>query len=210
MDQETPLYGGGKGITILPDKSIIKGDSANTKILSFKNHSGTHIDFPNHFFEYGKTSELYSAQNWVFDKPFLIEKSIALNEIICLTKDEINKIPIDTNFLIVKTGFGDFRKDEKYWKYNPGFSPLLASMLRERLPNLRVLGMDFISLTSFQNREIGREAHRNFLGGNNPILLVEDMDLTNLNDNPFSIFCLPLMVNGLDGAPVSIIASIKK
>ena len=68
--------------------------------------------------------------------------------------------------------------------------------------------MDFISLTSFQNRELGRESHRSFLGGEHPILLIEDMDLSQLSTSPLSIQCLPLLIYGLDGAPVSIIAKI--
>jgi len=208
MDKNTPLYGGGKGISIAPDRSISNGDTANTKQLAFQNHSGTHIDFPNHFFEVGKTSESYSADQWIFRKPFMVQRAADENEIICLSEEELNKVPQDTDFLIVKTGFGKFRTEEKYWKYNPGFAPELANILRSQFPFLRVIGMDFISLTSFQNRELGREAHRNFLGGELPIMLIEDMDLSQLNTSPSSILCLPLMIKGLDGAPVTIIGEI--
>ena len=31
------------------------GDTANTKSITLHNHSGTHIDFPNHFIINGKT-----------------------------------------------------------------------------------------------------------------------------------------------------------
>ena len=51
MDIKTPVYGGGQSIKIEDDRSISKGDTANTKKISFNNHSGTHIDFPNHFFD---------------------------------------------------------------------------------------------------------------------------------------------------------------
>ena len=54
MDSNTPLYGGEKGINIKPLNQIKKGDSANTKLISFHNHSGTHIDYPNHFINGGK------------------------------------------------------------------------------------------------------------------------------------------------------------
>jgi arylformamidase len=208
MDHLTPLYGGGKGISVLPDRSILNGDTANTKQLSFQNHSGTHIDFPNHFFLDGLTSESYTADKWIFRSPFLLCRDAIENEIICLKEGELNQIPPQTDFLIIKTGFGKFRAEEKYWKFNPGFSPKLAGILSTRFPLLRVIGMDFISITSFQNREIGREAHRKFLGGANPILLIEDMDLSLLSTIPSSVMCLPLLIKGLDGSPVTIIASI--
>ena len=79
MDHTTPLYGGGKGISISLDRSILNGDTANTKQLSFQNHSGTHIDFPNHFFENGKTAENYTADFWIFEKPFLIARKAEEN-----------------------------------------------------------------------------------------------------------------------------------
>jgi kynurenine formamidase len=208
MDGETPLYGGGKGISILPERSIENGDTANTKQLSFNNHSGTHIDFPNHFFAKGLTSESYPASFWIFEKPFLYVRETDPDCIIHFTDNELANIPADTDFLIYKTGFSKYRAAEKYWKNNPGFAPEVADMLRANFPNLRAIGMDFISLTAYQHRELGRTAHRAFLGGDKPILLVEDMDLSCLISQPKSVICAPLLLKGVDGAPVNIIASI--
>ena len=67
--------------------------------------------------------------------------------------------------------------------------------------------MDFISLTSYQHRDIGKVSHRQFLGEHD-ILLVEDMDLRNLKEQPKKIMCFPLLVTALDGAPVTIIAQL--
>jgi kynurenine formamidase len=208
MNDHTPLYGGGKGIHVLPDRSILAGDTANTKTLKFQNHSGTHIDFPNHFFNLGCTSEKYAADFWMFANPHLIIRSTDDNEIVNFTDEELSTIPEDVDFLIFKSGFGDHRLKERYWLNNPGFSPELGKVLKSRFPLLKILGMDFISLTSYQNREIGREAHREFLGGDKPILLVEDMDLSLLFTTPKSLNCLPLLIEGLDGSPVTIIAEI--
>lgn len=207
LDSQTPLYGGEKGISIQPERSISAGDTANTKRLTLHNHSGTHIDFPNHFFDTGKMSDEYDASFWICNFPFLLEVAAKENELIDLPVDIIKSIPEETDFLVIKTGFGRFRSEEKYWKHNPGLVPELAAALRARCNNLRVVGMDFISLTSFQNREIGRKAHREFLG-NAPILLVEDMDLSRLTGNPEQIMCFPLLVRQVDGVPVTIIAKI--
>ena len=68
--------------------------------------------------------------------------------------------------------------------------------------------MDFISLTSFQNRPLGRVAHRAFLGGDRPLLLVEDMDLSRLDVHPKKMICTPLMIEKLDGCPVTVIAEV--
>lgn len=208
MNDATPLYGGGKGIDISADRSISDGDTANTKNLKFQNHAGTHIDFPNHFFSEGFTSEKYAASFWVFKRPHLIHRKTDNDEIVNFTEEELTNMPADVDFLIFKSDFGIFRSEQKYWMNNPGFSPDLGKILKNRFPSLKVLGMDFISLTSYQNRELGREAHRQFLGGDNPILLVEDMDLLSLTATPQLLTCTPLMIEGLDGSPVTIIAKI--
>jgi len=208
LDDQTPLYGGDKGISIQPERSIIAGDTANTKQISFSNHSGTHIDFPNHFFQDGLTSEQYNASFWVFTRPYLFMKEVSEDQIIQFTANEIASIPSETDFLVFKTGFGKHRGEETYWKNNPGFAPEVADILRKNFPYLRAIGMDFISLTAYQHRELGRTAHRAFLGGGRPILLIEDMDVRQLNSQPKSIICAPLLLKGVDGAPVNIIASI--
>lgn len=207
IDKNTPLYGNGKGIDIVEDKSIEKGDSANTKNLIFPNHAGTHIDFPNHFFSDGKKSEDYPASFWMFENPFVLEIKPQENELIVLTKKQLDAIPVNTDFLILNTGFFKYRSQTKYWNNNPGISPEGAKQIKERCSNIRVLGMDFISLTSYQHRAIGKIAHRQFLGEHD-ILLVEDMDLRYLVSPPKKIMCFPLLVAGLDGAPVTVIAKV--
>lgn len=207
LDKKTPLYGGSKGIEIVKLNDILNGDTANTKKLTLHNHSGTHIDFPNHFINNGKVSNDYNADFWIFNNPYLIELDVSENEIILLSDEQINLIPSNTDFLILKTGFYKYRKAMKFWNNNPGIHPELAKKIKTKCPNLKVLGMDLISLTSYQNRELGRIAHKKFLGEND-ILLVEDMKLDKLFVNPIKIMCFPMMVKGLDGAPVSIIAEL--
>ncbi len=207
MDDKTPIYGGSKGIKINDNSSIENGDTANTKILSFHNHSGTHIDFPNHFILDGKKSDDYTADFWIFNNPYLIEVSVNEDELINLGPELLSSIPTNTDFLIFNTGFYKLRNDTKFWKHNPGFSPKMAKKLKLQCPNLKVIAMDTISLTSFQNRKIGRTAHKKFLGDSN-LLIVEDINLNELTSQPRKIMCFPLMVKGIDGSPVSIIAEI--
>lgn len=205
LDDKTPIYGGDSGINIIKLNDISKGDTANTKRISLHNHSGTHIDFPNHFLQDGKFSSDYSADFWIFNNPYVIKISPVEDEIILLNKSLISTIPKQTDFLILNTGFYKFRGSKKFWNNNPGISPNLAKLLKIQCPDLRVLGMDTISLTSYQNRTLGRESHRKFLGENN-ILLVEDMNLENLKSQPTKLMCFPILIKEVDGCPVTIIA----
>lgn len=208
LDENTPLYGGGNGIKMVPERAINKGDTANTKHVAFNNHTGTHIDFPNHFFAKGKVVQDYDASFWIFNEVYLLDKPAIADELISLTDEELSDIPDRTELILFKTGFSKFRTEEKYWFNNPGIIPEVADQLRKQCPSIRAIGMDFISLTSFQNREIGRIAHREFLG-KTPILLIEDMDLRQVFESPKQVVGLPLLLKNADGAPIATIA-IKK
>jgi len=110
--------------------------------------------------------------------------------------------------LLVRTGFERFRGSAKYWKHNPGLSPTFARTIRNEFTNIRALGIDFISVTAQQHKHEGREAHREFLGSHHqsqPVILIEDMSLEKFTEKIKTVIVLPLLVEGADGAPCTII-----
>jgi kynurenine formamidase len=67
--------------------------------------------------------------------------------------------------------------------------------------------MDWISVSSFQHREEGRIAHRELLGAG--WRLFEDLSLAIVPVGLIhTVLALPLRIDGGDGAPCTIIASI--
>jgi len=205
IDENTPLYGGVKDISISAKSNISAGDSANSVYLKFANHTGTHIDFPRHFSENGKTINSYNADFWIFQSVFMIKYQAKIDEIIDVDILKNFKIPSSTEFLIIKTGFQKHRRCKKYWNNNPGLSPNLAYEIKKKCPKIKAVGFDFISLTSFQNRPLGRKAHKAFLVEND-ILIIEDMKLDAVSETILKVIALPLMINSIDGAPITLIA----
>jgi len=205
LSNDTPCYGGAKDITISNNSSIDMGDSSNSLSVKFKNHVSTHIDFPLHFSEKGKSQACYGSEFWFFNDIAVIKYATGNDEIITAEKLNLNRISAETDFLIIKTGFQKHRGTDKYWNNNPGLSPDLAGVLKEKFHKLRLIGFDFISLSSYQNRLIGREAHKEFLV-KNEILVIEDMKLDELNFIPKKIIVAPLQLENADGAPVTIFA----
>lgn len=208
INESTPLYGGGKGIKIKSDTKICDGRSANTHNLSLPNHTGTHIDFPYHFSDLGKTINDYAPDFWFFTSPEIVDINVKPGELIDLT-NEIAYLSNNTDFLLIRTGFEKYRHEEIYWQNNPGLHSDLAVALKKQCPNLKVIGMDFISVSSFQHREEGRETHRQFLLEHD-VLLIEDMHLCDLNKKPTTLICLPLLIDKIDGVPITVVAEIKK
>ena len=146
-----PVYGGETKVKVDPVKSILKGDSANVFEFTLQNHWGTHIDAPRHFFHKGKTINDYSADQWVFRKPQVIAVSLEPGQSLELSGWEKN-IAEDTDILILKSGWSDFREEEKYYKENPGIDPAVALFLRENFINIKAIGIDWISISSILNR----------------------------------------------------------
>jgi kynurenine formamidase len=113
---------------------------------------------------------------------------------------------------LIKTGFSRFRNDreETYIFHNPGLAPDLGQWIRTNT-KIRMIGFDFISLSSYAHRGLGREAHLAFLAshgyegkGIDPVLIMEDMDLSKIIESPKQILVSPLRFERADGAPITV------
>lgn len=207
-------YGNGRRIRIENVRSIERGDTSNNTELVFPSHYGTHIDFPLHFSINGKSINNYTATDFVFSSVEVIDLSDIDIKDYLISIEDIQKFKIESNrqtdFLIVKTGFCHYRDQEKYWKYGLGFDIGTANYLKQIFPNLKAIGFDLISLNSFQKRDIGREAHKEFLLEND-LLIVEDINLTKVFSNTKinEIIIAPLRFDKAEGTPVTILAKVK-
>lgn len=210
LNEDTPSYGNRNPFKREFDSQISCCKTANSQIWHLSNHIGTHIDFPYHFDEVGKKLQDYPPNFFIFKDIQLLNLECEAGYIILLN-DLCEKLSKTTDFLIIKTGFESYRGKSVYWENNPGIHPEVGLELRKSFPKLKAIGFDFISLTSFKNRELGKEAHKSFLHSkfdNPPIVLVEDMKLSELTEAPKSLIALPLLVDNCDGAPVTIVAEL--
>ena len=211
LNQNTPTYGNRDKFTISINSEIIDGIGANTSVWNFSNnHMGTHMDTPFHFFENGKKTLDYTAEEFYFERVYIIEKITDSGVLISLSEEELDLIPNDTEFLIIKTGYGKYRNFDKYHNDNPGLQSSLANVLRSKFSKLKCVGFDFISLTSWNHRDHGKLSHKSFLGETNNFLIIEDMDLNLINHNSKfnSLILAPLRADDGNGGPVTIIADI--
>ena len=165
------------------------------------------MDFPRHFSSKGKTINDFLPDYWKFEKVVLIEYNACADEIIKSSNPVFGNIPSDSELVLIKTSFQKYRNKTLYWLNNPGLSPTIAQILKKKAPLIKAIGFDFISLSSFQNRELGRIAHKSFLV-EQEILVFEDVKLDELRLSPISVIALPLMINQVDGVPISIIADV--
>ncbi len=203
-----PTYGScAKNIKLKQMRSLTRGDSCCSFWFGMENHWGTHVDCPAHFFTNGMRIIDYPADFWIFHKPQILPVKAGPGEIIshkCLPF-EINP---ETDLLIFKSGWSAKRETEEYCLRNPGIDSALGAWLRKAYPKIRAIGIDWVSLSSYAHRDIGRQAHREFLnpaGEGHPILLIEDMDIPEELEALSQVFILPLRVEQMDSAPCTVI-----
>ncbi|MBI1859638.1 MAG: cyclase family protein [Deltaproteobacteria bacterium] len=210
LSPTTPAYGGGKRPQFEQVRSLEKGDSCNMLELLLTNHSGTHIDMPAHFIKSGPTVTQAPLDFWFTTNVGVMDlkRCPAPGQLLGSEDLPLASISADCEALLLKTGWGGHRGENVYWQNPPGFQPELAADLRQQCPRLRFFGFDLISLSSFVNREEGRRAHRAFLGGDQPIHPIEDMDLSALPAPIHSLLVSPFFLEGGDGAPVTVWANL--
>jgi arylformamidase len=209
-----PPYGGQGSIELIPQKQIAKGDPSNSLFLKASNHIGTHIDAPLHFVKDGPSIDSYPAQFWTFNHPLLLDIPFGIDspsKIITaeMLEDQFKKIGAGPwDLLLIRTGFENVRQERIYWENGPGLGLGLRPLIKRLAPDCRAIGIDSISITNFQNRELGRSVHRELLGGPEPLLLIEDMTLQQASRQMKKVIALPLRIENGDGAPITIIAEV--
>ena len=162
LSNKTPIYGGGTGLKIKQNKSILSGDSCNTEAWNIPNHIGTHIDSPRHFFKEGNTIDKYPPEFWISKNIKIIDLPIKKARWI-LPEDLDGKLSLKTDCILIRTGFQQRGNKEAYFKDNPGLDPELGKWLRSNYPTVKFVGVDFISISRITDRERGRTAHKEFL-----------------------------------------------
>lgn len=207
LDVKTPTYGNKTNVEVVSQQCMEKGDRCNSISISLPNHVGSHVDCPLHFYENAKSILDYDANDWVFNKPLVIDVLVNAKEIITVSHiqaaifDQEN----DIDLILFRTGFEKYRQEDAYWQDSPAFDSELCTYLTQQFPRLRAIGMDVISLTSLHHRELGREAHLKFLQAD--IRIFEDLSLCAI-ENDISldqVIALPLRIYKADGAPCTII-----
>lgn len=207
LGAKIPGYGDKEvSLEVFQEKALDKGDSCNTFRFSMKNHCGTHVDAPAHFFKNARNITDYAAKSWIFNSPCVVEIKADKNEVIKVDQLE-GLVEKKHDILLLKTGFGEFRGDDIYSCSNPMVDPAVGEWLRAERPKIRAIGFDLISIGSFSNRENGRKAHKSFLdpqANGDPVLIIEDMDLSCDLSNLTMVLVAPILITQIDSAPCTV------
>jgi len=188
-----PVYPGDPEVKILKCKSI-NDDCFNLFQVSMSNHTGTHIDFPAHVLENGKTSNDYPLS-------FFSGKGVVLDLSDCKSKQvnssffkqtKINKkVEIRKNdILLLKYGNQHHEKE-----FYPALTREVALYLIQQ--GIKIIGTESMSIDGIESDEL--PIHKEFLS--NDVLVLEGLDMQLIKPGRVNVFIFPLKLNSLDGLP---------
>ena len=173
-------------------KSLTQGDSTNDRNIYINLHTGTHMDAPNHFIKDGNTIENICLDNccgrvYVLD----IEENVINKEVI----DRHKEIFKAYSKVLFKTKNSSLSKD----KFDYGFAAFDVSGAKAVLEyDIELIGIDYLSVQKYGDEN--NEVHILLLGNN--IVLLENIDLSQVNEGEYELFAFPLKIMGVEGAPV--------
>lgn len=101
-----PTYNGRDTLRLKPESDMRRGDTTNSLEVTFGNHTGTHFDFPRHFWVNGKTLNDYPADFFFFKSPCLIDIPVESGRLITAADLAAAPIHSEADILLIRTGYG--------------------------------------------------------------------------------------------------------
>lgn len=196
LRQPMPTYPGDAPFELIPVARIAEGALANGSRLQIGTHSGTHIDAPWHFNDSGKRiHEIPLAR--LIGYAYVAD----LRGHAHITADVLENaaIPPTTTRLLLKTD------NSVRWTHETAFNenhvaltPDAAEWLVRRAIDL--VGVDYLSVERYGAPR--PEVHHILCGAGK--IIIEGLNLSGVETGEYELICMPLLIEGADGAPARV------
>ncbi|HWK10028.1 MAG TPA: cyclase family protein [Vicinamibacterales bacterium] len=191
-----PTYPGNQPFEFEPVKRITQGASSNVSKVVMGTHSGTHVDAGRHFFD---------------DKPGVD----ALPLDLLIGRARVIDLPVRGGITEAHLASAGLREDLRLllrtpnsalWNTHDGFHEDYTYLTEGGARYLvdqgvKVVGIDYLSVEQFH--KAGAPAHHALLGSS--VVIIEGLDLSEADAGQYEMYCLPLRIDGADGAPARVV-----
>jgi arylformamidase len=188
-----PTWPGDPGVELERVEKIEDGSNANVSRVDMGVHTGTHVDAPYHFLQDGITVDqinlsLLTGRAYVLHLPEV--------DVITAPVLEDAQIPPRTRRVLFKTRNSDYwaMEEEVFQTDFVGLSEDGAEYLVRR--GVKLVGMDYLSIAPYKQT---RPTHEKLLAAG--VVVVEGLDLSEVSQGRYTLYCLPLKIAKSDGAP---------
>lgn len=187
------VWPGDSKVEISQINHLSRGDSSTISQIRLGSHTGTHVDAPSHFIAGGKGVESLDLN--ILTGPALVVDAREYESITAQTLEKLS-IPAKVKRILFLTGNSQFwsESDSEFHKDFTAITEDGARWLVFR--GISLVGIDYLSVAPFNN---GTPTHKALLGNN--VIILEGLNLEGVKAGWYELFCLPLKVDGLDGAP---------
>jgi arylformamidase len=188
-----PTWPGDPGIEVERVEKIEDGSNANVSRIDMGVHTGTHVDAPFHFLREGIAVDqidisLLTGRAYVLHLPEV--------DVITASVLERAQIPPRTRRVLFKTRNSEYwaREEPDFQTDFVGLSDDGAKYLVRR--GVKLVGVDYLSVAPYKK---SRPTHEKLLEAG--VVIVEGLNLTEVSQGRYTLYCLPLKIAGSDGAP---------
>lgn len=190
---DLPVWPGDPGVVMIQESKIEEGAESNVTRLNMGVHTGTHIDAPLHFLPGGARIDELSLKTLTGRVYVLHLPDVDLVTAEVLKRSEI---PPRTRRIILKTRNSDYWREQVagFQTDFVGVSADGAQYLVDR--GVKLIGVDYLSVAPYSD---GVTPHRILLKAG--VVIVEGLNLTEVSQGRYTLYCLPLRLAGVEGAP---------
>ncbi len=193
LSQDIPVWPGDPAFVRERVNKIENGDDNNTSRIEMSVHTGTHVDAPYHFLAEGKgvdqlSLKLLTGRVYVLYLPGV--KLITANLL------QNSEIPPRTRRILIKTDNSELwaKKTPEFYTDFAAITSDAAEYLVQR--GVKLIGIDYLSIAPYHQ---GRPTHETLLKAG--VIIIEGLNLYDVEQGRYMLFCLPLKLQGSDGAP---------
>lgn len=193
ITRDIPVWPGDPDPKIERVGKIEEGDEANISRIAMGAHTGTHVDAPFHFIEDGNALETIPL-NLMMGRAYVLH----LPDVDLITADVLIKaeIPPRTRRVLFKTRNSDYwaRGETEFQTDFVALSANGAQYLVDR--GVKLVGIDYLSIAPFDDPV---PTHKILLEAE--VVILEGVNLSEVSQGRYTFYCLPLSLQGVDGAP---------
>lgn len=173
---------------------IGKGRPCNLSEIIMTTHTGTHVDAPSHFVPGGKSIDQYSARDFIFPAHV-----ICIEDEDSIKREHLESLDFERGDALLFRTLNSTRGINKSGKFSKDYitlSPEAAELCALRKVGL--VGIDYVTIDKFGDKF--SSVHRKLL--EHEVLILEGIDLMDVPEGKYTLFCIPLSIEGAEASPV--------
>jgi arylformamidase len=186
------VYPGNPEVEITLQQAVAKGAGANVSSIRFGSHTGTHADAARHFFDDGQSVDRIPLER-------LIGPALLLSfpdDLRAISAADLRNHDLKGRTrILLRTRNSALLSQKEFVRDYTYLAPDGAQYLVDN--GVELVGIDYLSIEQFHSGH--HKTHRILL--ERSVVILEGLDLSVPAPGEYELICLPLRIEGCDGAP---------